>query len=157
MSKLIVYVSKHGSTEKCAVKLMKKLKGQIDLIDLKSKAKVNFDKYDTVIVGGSIHAGKIQKRIKDFCGKHADQLMNKKLGLYICCMEEGDTAQKLFNDAFPESLRNHATATGLFGGEFNFERMNAIERAIIKKIAKTDKSVSKIDEKAIEAFVKELT
>ena len=156
MQTLIVYASKHGCTEKCAMKLMEKLKGQIDLASLKTKPKINFEKYDTIIIGGSIHAGRIQKRVKEFCGKHADQLLTKKLGLFLCCMEEGDTARKQFDEAFPEDLRNHAKATGLFGGEFNFEKMNAIERAIIRKIVKPDQSVSKIDEEAIEAFIKDL-
>jgi menaquinone-dependent protoporphyrinogen oxidase len=43
----------------------------------------------------------------------------------------------------------HAVSKCFVGGEFQFEKMNFFERAIIKRIAKTDKSVSQIDEDAI--------
>ena len=66
--------------------------------------------------------------------KRSDILKQKRLGLYLCCMEEGETAQKQFNEAYPVELRDHATALGLFGGAFNFEKMNAFERMIIKKV-----------------------
>jgi menaquinone-dependent protoporphyrinogen oxidase len=41
------------------------------------------------------------------------------------------------------------------GGEFLFEKMNFFERAVIKRIAKTDKSVSSIKEDEIVRFVTE--
>jgi len=78
--------------------------------------------------------------------------MNKKLGLFLCCMEEGEKANEQFENAYPENLRKHATATGLFGGEFTFEKMNFLEKSIIKKISKISESVSKINEKAINEF-----
>ena len=79
--------------------------------------------------------------------------MTKRVGLFLCCMEEGDNAEKQFSEAFPPELRNHAIATEIFGGEFNFDRMNFIEKMIIKKIAHVDHSVSKIDEEKIVDFV----
>ena len=72
-------------------------------------------------------------------------------------MEEGEGADKEFREAFPADLVEHASATGLFGGEFNFERMNVLERAIIKKIAKTSQSISKVRPEAILDFARKLT
>ena len=71
-------------------------------------------------------------------------------------MEEGEKAQQQFQNAFPAELIQHATATGMFGGEFNFEKMNFIEKAIIKKISKIEKSVSKIDEQSIVEFAEKI-
>ena len=51
---------------------------------------------------------------------------------------------------------DHAAAKGLFGGAFNFERMNWVERTITKKIAKMDRSVSKINEDEISRFIADL-
>ena len=67
MKTLILYATRHGCAEKCATKL-----------------------------GGSIHAGKIQKGVKDFCAKNLEVLKGKRLGLYLCCMEEGPKAEAQF-------------------------------------------------------------
>ena len=45
----------------------------------------------------------------------------------MCCMEEGEKATNQFNEAFPDELIQHASATGIFGGEFNFEKMNELK------------------------------
>jgi len=151
---LIVYASKHGCTEKCATLLKSNLSGEVDLHSIKDK--VSTEIYDTVVIGGSIHAGRIQKSVKDFCVRHHDLLIARRLGLFICCMEEGEKAQKQFDDAYPESLRQHAKATGLFGGAFDFDRMNFIEKKIIKKVAGVTGSISKISETEIQAFAKRM-
>ena len=153
MATLIVFRSMHGCVESLAGKLQESLKDDAVAVNLKTNSHPALEGYDTVIVGGSIHAGKVQGSVKTFCEKNLDTLLQKKVGLFLSCMEEGDSAQMQFDNAFPEQLREHAAATGLFGGAFNFEKMNFFVKAIIKKMAKTDKSVSKIDEKAIGAFV----
>jgi menaquinone-dependent protoporphyrinogen oxidase len=156
VSTLIAFASKHGCAEKCTINLQEKLNERPDIVNLKSKPKVNLDAYRTVIIGGSIHAGKVQKSIQKFCQSNIISLLQKNLGLFICHMEKGKTAQKEFDEAFPEKLRDHAAAIGLFGGEFDFERMNAVERAIVKKVAKIDKSVSKINKEAIQTFINQI-
>lgn len=153
MKTLIVYTTKHGCTEKCAIKLKSSLTGETELRNLKKSAKIDLNDFKVIIIGGSIHLGQIQKKIKQFCLNNLDLLKGKKIGLFLCCMEEGEKAANQFNEAFPEELIKHASATGIFGGEFNFEKMNFIERSVVKKIAKADKSVSKISEENIAKFV----
>ncbi len=156
MKTLIIYTTQHGCAESCAIKLQQQLHGETELINIKKQKAGKLDDYQTIIVGGSIHAGQIQRKIKKFCQENLDTLKQKKLGLFLCCMEEGENAQQQFQNAFPAELIQHATATGIFGGEFNFEEMNFIEKAIIKKIAKIEKSVSKIDEQSIVEFVEKI-
>jgi len=156
MKTLIIYTTQHGCTEECATKLQHQLNSNAELINIKKQKPGNLDDHQTIIVGGSIHAGQIQRKIKKFCQENLDTLKQKKLGLFLCCMEEGEKAQQQFQDAFPPELIQRATATGIFGGEFNFEKMNFIEKAIIKKIAKIEKSVSKIDEKSILEFAEKI-
>lgn len=59
-------------------------------------------------------------------------------------------------DAFPEVLIGAAAAKDLFGGAFDLDRMNWLQKATIKKISKIDASVSKIKEKAILDFASAL-
>lgn len=156
MSVLIVYATQHGCTEKCAVKIKKALSDSVDLINIKKRSIPNLSKYDTIIIGGSIHAGKIQGAIRGFASRNIKVLQNKKLGLFLCCMEKGETAIKQFNEAFPEPLRQHAIATGLFGGEFNLDKMGFAGKFFMKKIGHVDKSISTISEEEIQNFIKKL-
>ena len=154
MSTIIVYISKHGCTEKAADILRENIKDDVILINLKRDQDPDIAPFDSVIIGGYINVGKIQKKIKKFCEKNRSKLLQKKLGLFLCCMEKGENAESQFIDAFPGYLRDHASEKGLFGGEFNFEKMNYFERKIIKKIANINESVSNVDRKAILAFAK---
>ncbi len=156
MKILIAYESKHGCTASCALKLKEKLGGTADLLDLKKASAPPAQDYDLVALGGSIHAGKIQRRVKKFVEAHTAWMTQRKFGLFLCCLDEGEGADKEFKEAFPEDLRNRAAALGLFGGAVSFEKMNFLEKAIMKKIAKTDKSFSKIREDNIDAFAKQL-
>ena len=155
MKTLIVYQSTHGCTEKCVEKLKAGLSGDVDVVNLKSGGLKEVSQYETIIVGGSIHAGRIQGKVKRFCSKHEETLLTKKLGLFICCMEE-EKDQEEFDANYPEVLRDHATASGIFGGEFDYDRMGFVAKAIIKKVAGTTESVSRIREDAISKFVEEM-
>ncbi len=148
----IIYSTKHGCTDKCAHTLSNEISINSTLINLEHSTEINLDEFDTVIIGGSIHAGSVNKKIKKFIDKNTDALLNKTLGLFLCCLFEGDVALKQFEDAFPENLRNKAIAHGLFGGELDFSKMNIIEKAIVKKVANVDDSVSKINYSNIKGF-----
>ena len=154
MKILIMYTTTHGTTEKCVMKLQQHLNGEVEVVNVKKSKPLELDRYDTIIVGGSIHAGQIQKRIKRFCEEKLGLLKKKRIGLFICCMEEGKTAKQQRENAFPGDLINHAVATAIFGGEFNFEKMNFLQKAIVKKVAKVDNTISKIDENSIIEFAK---
>lgn len=150
MNILIAYASKHGSSEKAALMLKEKLTGTVDLHNFK-KGIPNIHNFDAIIIGGSIHMGEIQKNVKTFFQKNSDLLEKKHLGLFLCCMDK-ERAQLQFEKAFPEELREQAIVNSLFGGEFNFEKMNWFERKIIKKISGVSKTVSEIDIAAIDRF-----
>ena len=156
MKTLITYSTSHGCTERTAAELKKLLGGEVQLENLKSNSSLNLDEYDRVIIGGSIHAGQIQKRVKDFCAKNLDELKTKELGLFICCMEEGENAQKQLSNAFPEELHDVAKSTAVFGGEFDFGKMNFLERLVVKKVAKVKESTSRVDHQAIHSFSKRM-
>lgn len=155
MNTLIVYATSHGCTEQCAEKVRSGLDGDVTLVNLKKHSKIDPAPFETVIVGGSIHAGRIQGRVKTFCRKNEEVLLKRKLGLFICHMEEKE-AQKEFDASFPEALRNHATARGLFGGEFDFEKMNFLSRVIVKKVAGMTESVRKVSDDVIEKFIQDI-
>lgn len=157
MKTAIIYTTKHGCTDKCAHSLANELDKHIALINLETSTDINFKEFNTIILGGSIHAGSINKRLKKFIDKNLDLLSSKKIGLFICCMEEGEKAHEQFQNAYPELLRKNALAQGLFGGEFNFDKMNFFEKAIVKKVANIDQNISKINYSNIKDFAQKIS
>ena len=154
MSYLIVYMSHHGTTRRVAYQLGKALTGEeVTLVNLEDDPVPALNDYSTIIIGGSIHMGCIQKGVRKFCEEHEATLLEKNLGLFLCFMNK-EEGMKEFEHAFPESLRKASKANGLFGGELLFEEMNIIERFIIRKITGVTETTSEIDQEAIETFLR---
>jgi menaquinone-dependent protoporphyrinogen oxidase len=155
MKTLILYATKHGCAEKCAAKLGGHLGGDVTAVNLNDAGPVDLGDYDTVVIGGSIYAGKIQSKVKAFCERNSEALKAKRLGLFICCLLEKQ-AQQEFEAAFPAELIKSAAAKGIFGGEASLDQMTWIERFLMKKVGKMTESVSRIDENAILQFARDL-
>lgn len=155
MKSVIIYSTKHGTTEKVANIINALSKEKAELINLKKSKSVDLSQYDRIIIGGSIHAGMVQKRIRKFCEAHMQELSQKPLGLFLSCMEE-EKAQEQFNNAYPEELRKAAISTKLTGGEILLDKMNFLERYVVKKMGKMTESVSKIREDKIKELAVEM-
>jgi len=156
MRTAIIYASKHGTTESVARKIQNGLgENEAQLFNLKKNQNFDLAGFDQVILGGSIHAGSIQKRMKHFLESHRPELLEKRLGLFLCCMDE-QRAQAQFEAGYPEILRSHALSQKVMGGEFRFDKMNFIEKAMIKKIAGVDHSVSKVSQEKIDELIDDM-
>lgn len=145
MKTLVVYASKHGCAEKCVNLLKNKLHGEVVTANAAMEAVPDVATFDSVIIGGSIYAGRIQKEIKEFCTKNLDLLKQKKVGLFICGMLKGDKAQEQLKGSFPAELVAASDAMECFGGEVQFHKMNFMEKLIMKMVSKADKSIPAMD------------
>jgi menaquinone-dependent protoporphyrinogen oxidase len=67
MKTLIAYSTTLGCTEQCASKLKEDLGPDVDMYRITRRRKINFEQYQTVIIGGSIHEGMIQRAVRKFC------------------------------------------------------------------------------------------
>jgi menaquinone-dependent protoporphyrinogen oxidase len=157
MPTLIVFRTTHGFTEKAVQLLMTGMKDDTTVVNLLGDTDPEISGYDRIIIGGSIHMGEIQKEIRNFCIHNIQELLTKKIGLFLCCMFEGDVEKKQFEDAFPAELRAHASATGFFGGGISFEKMNMMEKLIVKKVAKIDQNVTRLRTASILDFARQMS
>jgi menaquinone-dependent protoporphyrinogen oxidase len=153
---IILYATRHGAAKEAAAFLSARL-GDVEVLEIGRDLAVDLDRYDTVVVGGSIHAGSVQRAVKRLLAESAEVLLSKRLGLYLCCLYEGATAKEQLEGAFPEALRDHAAALGLFGGRLDFDKMSDFERAVVQKVAGVTESVSKMNTDAMQRFVDQLT
>lgn len=161
LNTLIAYATKYGSAKKCSEILSQNLAGDVDLCNLKNAKDIDLSKYDKVIIGSSVYIGQIRKEVKEFCTNKLSELTNKKIGLFICCMHEGEEAIEQMQNVFPKELFDSAIAKEHFGGEFSFDKMNFIEKFIVKTVSKKDgkkeavdgkKSISNLSEERIKKF-----
>ena len=152
MKTAIIFSTSHGTTEKAAQLLRKNLKGEIDVIDLKKSPGLNLDDYNSIILGSSIYAGSVKSRLKQFIKQNQNDLLTKRIGFFLCCMYEGDKAEKQFETAYPEELRKLSVSNGLFGGEFILSNLNFVERKLIKMIDGITADISKINIDEIKKF-----
>ncbi len=154
MKTVIVYATTHGSTKKCAVLLQEKLQGESHLVNLEENPYPNISGYDAVIIGGSIHCGQINYRVKKFSFANQASLQKKKIGIYICFMDDERKAKKCVSDSIPKPLIESAFSIGYFGGELKLDAMSDFEKMLIQRIKPVDHSMSRINLEKIDNFAK---
>lgn len=152
---LIVYAGKYGTTERAAGIIKDNLPGAVTC-NLNKESCPNLEDFDWVVIGGSIYAGRVRKEVKKFCRVNLDRLLRKKLGLFICCMYDGEKAEKQFKEAFPEELRQAARASAIFGGQLSLEKVNFLEKFVIKNFIGVKESVSRFRPDEISEFARKL-
>ena len=153
MRTAIIYSSKHGTTEKVANMIAEKIStsNDVTLISLSSTSKPDLSPYEKVILGTSIYAGRPTIKMRKFCRRYKDILQSKTIGLFVCGMRPANKEAEL-QGAYPEYLHNIAKAEDFMGGKLLFEKMPFFRRRIMKRMAKTDTSVSKLDNTVIDQF-----
>jgi menaquinone-dependent protoporphyrinogen oxidase len=152
MKTIIIYTSSKGCTERAVRELSQKLSGEVETIDLMHHHSPDLSNYNRIIIGGSIHSGKIQQRINYFCLTHMHVLRTREIGLFICCSHEPEVARDTIEHAFPEELHQMAKTEAIFSGKVNLDDMNLVKRILVKKVALVREHVSNPDSEIIDRF-----
>ncbi len=82
MKTLIVYGTKHGTTEKCSKLLKDKLSGEVVIINIKKENMPDITEFNNIIIGGSIYMGQIQKEVK-ILYRNINALKKKRRAFYM--------------------------------------------------------------------------
>lgn len=159
MKTLIVYATKNGVTEKAAKILGEKLGGA----DLKNIARDTFDlaDYDRVLVGSNVRMGTIDRKIRTFLRSQIGILLQKELGLFLCCCFPKQE-QAYFESNVPSQLLNHAKAAAAFGGELDRAKLKGADKLVAKMVLRADHAQGilrtfALESDRIDAFVEKLT
>ena len=155
MKTVIIYYSKHGTTEKVAGIIGNYIGAETELISLKERCNPDIEPYDMVILGTSVYTGRPGRLMDKFCKRNGALLAKKTTGLFICCMNGEHEVEELAN-AFPEYLHKKSVAEAILGGEFLFDKMNFTERFITRRIARIYSSVSNLRYDAIREFAEKV-
>jgi len=153
---LIVFSTTHGCTQKCGIKVANQLKGDIKLVDLDIAPNPELNRYDIIIMGTSVHAGTINQRMVNFVNNNYHTIKMKHIAFYLCFMDTEERAKEILQATFPSPITDKAIAHGYFGGEFDFDKMNELQKYMIEEMINVNQSISKIDYDKINQFSERL-
>jgi len=157
MKTLILYATKYGTAEVVAQKLSKELDGVVDLVNIMIEPAPSLELYDTVILGGSIYMGRIQKQLTKYMKEHIHELEGKTIGLYICAAHPEERKRQIeLQQAFPDSLNRKAAVKAILGYVINFEKMKLIDKLIMRKVKGDSNSNAEFYENRIRSFCQSL-
>jgi len=131
MKTLIIYATKHGSTQKCAEILAHKFTPPATAINVKNMSTKLLSDYDNIIIGTSVYGGKIRKDMSRFLFLNQANLQTRSLSIFLV---SGFEDEKTFEHNFPKSLLNHSIVNAHFGYEFHFATMNKFEKFMTKRL-----------------------
>lgn len=138
---LVVYASKRGATKEIAEKVAQVLESSGMNVELLPAGQaVNPSPYKAVILGSAVYAGQWLKEAANFLRKNENVLIQKPLWLFSSGPTgHGDPADLLKGWLFPHTLkplieRLHPRGMSVFHGVLNMEKLNLIEKMILKAI-----------------------
>lgn len=158
MKSIIIYATRYGCTAELARRIQKELGDDCTSIDIKKESVPPLDTFDNVILGGSIYIGKVQKELTLFCTTNLEQLLTKKIGLYISAgAQTQDESDKELLGAFPSELHAHAITKNVLGYAYTFDKMRFFDKLIMKKIKGDAVNTAKYFDERISQFAKIFT
>lgn len=141
MNILIAYTSKYGSVFKAAQLLSDSLNENTDIINISNFPNTDISKYDTVILGGSIYMGKIQKNLSQFINSNRENLLEKNMGLFLCAGEQYPQKKEiLFQNNFPEYILNKVLIKDILGHALYIDKINILEKILARLFKNTRES-----------------
>lgn len=142
---LIVYATGEGQTRKIANALAETLRGEDFTVDVVEDPDddVRPGDYDAVLVGGSIHIGKVQRSIIDWARRHHEALEARHDAFFGVCMAAASDAPAKreevqgYVDTFLELAHWHPDRAIMFAGALRFTQYGLIKRWLMAAIARS--------------------
>jgi menaquinone-dependent protoporphyrinogen oxidase len=128
MKTIVLYTTRHGSTEVIAKNIASKLNA--DVCNILKEPIPNLREYEAIIIGAPIYLGSINPKMTALIERNTSTLLSKKLGLFLVCLMDEELAADQFNTAYGNELLSHSTADGFFGGKMPENMLNPIEKII---------------------------
>ncbi|MFO8064929.1 MAG: flavodoxin domain-containing protein [Spirochaetia bacterium] len=156
MTVLIAYATKYGTVRRVAEELQQKLSVPCDLADLSATPSPEVERYDVVLVGGSIYAGRIRSSVRKFCDRHREVLTNRRVGIFIACLYGEERGKQQLQENFPSWLLAHAFGRYNVGGAVELSRLGLVDRLIMQRVAKVHSDLDNVDREEIDRMVSEV-
>lgn len=151
MNTVILYSSRFGAAAQCARDLVALLGPEAAAWPVEKAQESPWKSAGRIILGSSIHRGKIGKSLRSFITCHEQELVRKKVGLFLL---SGDRETDYFRSNFPGELWTRAKkndAVAHFGGALDLDKTSPLLRFLLG-LKGVKESYSRIDRAAMEDF-----
>lgn len=160
MKLAILYATRYGATRRAAELLADAcLKRGLEQTDVQTDDLTNLrtlPEAQVVVIGAPIYAGSIPKGASRFLDAHVDELMHRRVGLYLSCLYEGERAEQQLADNFPPRLVAHSFGRYYVGGRVEPGKLRWIDRMIMKRVAGVREDVDRLRPQEIERAAAEI-
>lgn len=153
MKVAIIYDSKTGTTAECANLLAQRL-DDADVFDLAQETPI-LSLYDKIVIGGYVRYGGINTSSRDFITDNEDQLLNKDISCFLCCIER-DKAEHFVHKFYAKKIVKKIKLVGSFGATLPIDQLKGISKIVAKSYLKKLPAPPAIDTAAIDRFAEEL-
>ncbi len=153
MKILVAYRSRYGCTRRYAGLLAEKLPGEITLADLRQAGRLSPAAFDLVLLGSPIYAGAVPSGVTRYCERHRSELLHARVGLFICCLYEGERAKVQLDSAFPDWLSLHAFGRWALGGEIRLQALGLFDRLLVRALGRNLQDISRFRPEHLEPIV----
>lgn len=157
----IIYGSKYGTTKNLAKHFGEVLSAEV----YEANESVDIHDSDIIILGSSVYAGTLNKSLKVWINSHQQQLQDKRVFLFLCCLQT-DEGKKVIQDNLGEEFISKFSYMECLGGVIDYSKMNFIEKKIINMINKKahmfsydkkTKVYNMLQEKRIQGFIQRVS
>ena len=152
MRVLIAYRSRYGTTASCARALASLLRSPSEIVDLGRTRAIDLQPFDVVVIGGSIYGGKILRQVPAFCERNREALLDKRIGVFICCLYQGEHARMQLRAAFPGWVLERSFAHALAGGELVHSKLTLIDRLLVQRLPQGRRDILRLNPEALQAL-----
>lgn len=134
----VVFKSNYGATRKYAMHIAHAL--EAELLDMDRVKKFDFAKYDTVIYGGGIYAGKVNG-IK-FISSNAENLAGKTVIIFTTGLADPTVAKnakdilKSLNKSLPKELMSKVHIYNFQGG-LDYSKLSFLHKRVMSMVKKS--------------------
>jgi len=135
MKSIILYETKAGTTKKCADYILKSNEAELSLI---TGFKEDLNNYENIILMTPVYMGKVNKKFKELITAKKDILMTKRVILVFVGMNP-QAFDSMVGQNVDTDLKDHAEIVNA-GGAYILEKLNFIEKRILKSVAKVTQS-----------------
>lgn len=149
MKTLIVYGTNYGTAESVAKIIKQKSSDQVEMVNIKKSSVPSLSDFNKIVIGSGVKIGMINKKLKSWMNKSCDDIISKKVFLFLCASTtKAEEIEKIWSANYPEKILDNATIKICVGGVLNLDKMGFFDKLIIKKVTGQNESSStlKMDE-----------
>lgn len=156
----ILYATKYGSTERIAGMIRDGLVARgtpgRDVVLERIDRPASLPDAATVVVGAPIYGGTIPRAARGFIEAHVDELLERRVALFLSCLYEGSRAEQQLADNFPARLVAHAFGRYYPGSRLVLSDLRFFDRLIMKKVGGIERDVDTVKSEEIGRIVDDL-